>query len=395
MALLAQTQLACTHRACARSGSGGLCRRPSSPVDACDVKRQRAGSSPTPQSIISPATPSAQSASSEADPIEWWTMDQFGQNSAERAAAEELIKYVADWRSVPQDDFWQRKSGKPVLSVATCRSQDGKLESYRGRNTEVSLPAGSLCAERAAIARAASEFRFASELACIAVLDPSDKINPLWPCEVCQSWLSKLRAQSPEISVLAASSSDCRLFAVRVNGENRFPPLPQIPPALCSRWPELVDKTDGTAEWPWESPDLVYVDGAWTFLHAAQQRILKAARAKGAHLLVGVHSDDTLRREFDGPILEQYNTRLERILQHRCVSSVLKNAPWCVTQDMIWSLGIRRVVSGSVCKMQDVGVGGEDPYQVARMMGILEIVPSLDETTEKSIRESHAALGRG
>merc|ERR1719476_502883 len=97
--------------------------------------------------------------------------------------------------------------------------KDGSLVACRGMNTEVSLPAGSLCAERAAIATAATHFLQSSDILAIAVADPQDKINPLWPCEVCQSWLSKLRAQSPSIAVLAVRSSECEAFAVRVNGE--------------------------------------------------------------------------------------------------------------------------------------------------------------------------------
>lgn len=367
-------------------------------LDKNDRKRRRLGSSGSSPGFypISPESPSDHSAVSDVDQSECWTLRQFEHGSPERVAGKELARYVADWKGAEKDEFWQRKSGKPVLAVAVCRSKDGDLATYRGRNTEVSLPAGSLCAERAAIARAASEFHHASELVAIAVLDPSDKLNPLWPCEVCQSWLTKLRSQSPEISVLAATSSACESFALRVNGEPRLPPVVQIPPQVETSvfWPEYVILAEDTMEWPWTAKDLVYVDGAWTFLHSSQQNILKVARAKGTHLLVGVHSDETLRREFDGPILENFATRIGRILQHRCVSSVLKDAPWCVTEDLIKSLGIRRVITGSVCKTQDVGTGDADPYKAARELGVLEVVPSWDETTEKSIRESHAAIAR-
>jgi len=75
------------------------------------------------------------------------------------------------------------------------------------------LPCGSLCAERAAIARAASEGYAAADIVAVAALDPDDKLNPLWPCEVCQSWLAKLRKEA-DISVLAFTSTTCDSFHV-------------------------------------------------------------------------------------------------------------------------------------------------------------------------------------
>mmetsp|Transcript_87303 Transcript_87303/g.242143 ORF Transcript_87303/g.242143 Transcript_87303/m.242143 type:complete len:399 (+) Transcript_87303:89-1285(+) len=382
-----------------------------------EAKRRRLGSQSSTASMSSttassaasgpyssPPSPSVMSDSRHSDPevVEWWVLDALDANSPRRRALEELRRYFLDWFATPQDGFWHRKSGKPVLSVVVCRRKEGTLAVYRGMNTEVSLPAGSLCAERAAIARAASDFQQAEEVVAIATVDPTEKLNPLWPCEVCQSWLAKLRPMSPEISVLAVASTECKSFLVKVNGELQPPPQPVLPPSpllgALAPWPELVELAEGTAEWPWEAKDLVYVDGAWTFLHGAQQNILKQARMRGTHLLVGVHSDEVLKKEFSGPILESYSIRAGRILQNRHVSSVLKDAPWSLTLDMINNLGIQRVITGSVCKTQDVGKadhgGADDPYRVARDLGILEVVPSLDETTERSVHESHVARAR-
>jgi len=125
------------------------------------------------------------------------------------------------------------------------------------------------------------------------------------------------------------------------------------------------------------------------FLRSAHLNILREARSRGSHLLVGVHSDDVLRREFDGPVLENFEQRLDRIMENRHVSSVLKDAPWRVTADMLNSLGIKRVIRGSICKVQDGGKANsnDDPYKVAIDLGILEIIPSFDETTERSMHE--------
>lgn len=148
----------------------------------------------------------------------WWSLDSTKLSSLPvHRAAFEVREYAAAWAASSQDPFWQRKSKKVVLAVVVCRGQDGLLV-YRGMNTEVSLPSGSLCAERAAIASAASHFQRAADIVAIGVLDPENEINPLWPCEVCQSWLSKLKQQA-QISVVALSSASSDRFLVRVNGE--------------------------------------------------------------------------------------------------------------------------------------------------------------------------------
>jgi len=331
----------------------------------------------------------------------WWTADQLAPGSARRFALDQLRQYVADFEGSEADEFWHRKSGKSVLSVVVCKGKDGGFNAYRGLNTEVSLPAGSLCAERAAIGQAASNFQRASDIVVVATVDPQDKLNPLWPCEVCQSWLGKLRAQSPDISVVAVASPACDRFAVRINGETEPPPLPLLhsPAGTCS-WRQRVALADGTDDPPWDAKETVYVDGAWAFMHSAHQHILKVARMRGTHLLVGVHSDEVIEKECGRPTMECYNTRLERVAQNRYVCSVLHSAPWALTKEMLSSLGVKRVITGSVDKSRDGGSENEglDPYAAARELNILEVVSSLDATTESSFhlarvaRAAHAGL---
>jgi cytidine deaminase len=50
--------------------------------------------------------------------------------------------------------FWLRKTRKPVLAVLLVRSQNSEPRIYRGTNMEVSMPTGSLCAERNVIGTA-------------------------------------------------------------------------------------------------------------------------------------------------------------------------------------------------------------------------------------------------
>jgi len=329
------------------------------------------------------------------DEADWWSLEQLEKGSPHRYALEELQRYIVDWAAALRDEYWHRKSGKPVLSVVVCKGRDGSLVAHRGMNTEVSLPSGSLCAERAAIGRAASNFHRASDIVAVATVDPDNKLNPLWPCEVCQSWLVKLRSQSPDIAVIAVESLACDSFLIRVNGEILSPPRLALPPLSLSgsSWQDHVVLADGITEMPWEAQELVYVDGAWTFLHSAHQNILRVGRTRGTHLLVGVHSDEILKQNFDGPIFECFEMRMERVLHNRHVSSVLKDAPWVLTAELIASFGVNRVITGTIDKLQDMGKVDQcyDPYGEARKLGILEVVPSLNATTERSTYEAHVA----
>lgn len=68
--------------------------------------------------------------------------------------------------------FWLRKSKKPVLAVLLVQGQNGEQIMYRGTNMEVSMPTGSLCAERNAIgtALAADPSLKREDLLMVAVL---------------------------------------------------------------------------------------------------------------------------------------------------------------------------------------------------------------------------------
>lgn len=68
--------------------------------------------------------------------------------------------------------FWLRKSKKPVLAVLLVQKKNGEQVVYRGTNMEVSMPTGSLCAERNAIgtALAADPSLKREDLLMVAVL---------------------------------------------------------------------------------------------------------------------------------------------------------------------------------------------------------------------------------
>lgn len=303
--------------------------------------------------------------------FDFWSIASTDPDSAIGHAVRELKLYYEDWRSVQQDPFWHRKSNQTVLSVVVCRRSDGALVAHRGMNTEVSLPSGSLCAERAAIARAATMFHAAHELEAVAVLDPNDKINPLWPCEVCESWLAKLRAESSAISIIAVASSACESFVVRVNGKLQPPPRPTLAPPK-----DLADRVvlaQDTREVPWEAQQLVYVNASWDCLQAQQRHLLRFARSRGTHLLVGIQTDEVLQQGWERPMLQDFDTRLSELLDNRQVSSVLRDAPWRLTKQMIDDLGICRVVSWPTAAAQM-------QVEAARDAGIWEEAPLLERS---------------
>ena len=103
-------------------------------------------------------------------------------NDDARALVEEMVQLRARYlatSSVANDlsdlaSFWLRKTKKPVLAVLLAMSPDepDRRIFYHGINMEVSMPTGSLCAERNCISTAlASNFRLRrQDLKMIAVL---------------------------------------------------------------------------------------------------------------------------------------------------------------------------------------------------------------------------------
>merc|ERR1719343_1194157 len=53
--------------------------------------------------------------------------------------------------------FWLRKTLKPVIAILAVQTANGKIKLYRGTNMEVSMPTGSLCAERNVIGTALAD----------------------------------------------------------------------------------------------------------------------------------------------------------------------------------------------------------------------------------------------
>jgi cytidine deaminase len=101
-------------------------------------------------------------------------------------------------------DFWFRKGLKEVLAVVITRDANNHLRAHRGVNLEVSLPTGSLCAERNAMGSAfvAQPDLQRADIAAVAILSLDPSLPRLGPCGACQEWLRKIAEVNPELQIL-------------------------------------------------------------------------------------------------------------------------------------------------------------------------------------------------
>lgn len=109
--------------------------------------------------------------------------------------------------------YWFRKGKKEVLAVVVTQDPETKeLHAHRGVNLEVSLPTGTLCAERNAIGSALATFPNLErrDVKAVAVLSLADDIGPrLGPCGACTEWLRKVAEVNPDFRVVTFEDYDC------------------------------------------------------------------------------------------------------------------------------------------------------------------------------------------
>mmetsp|Transcript_14252 Transcript_14252/g.33116 ORF Transcript_14252/g.33116 Transcript_14252/m.33116 type:complete len:824 (-) Transcript_14252:1509-3980(-) len=92
--------------------------------------------------------------------------NQFKDRPIVKKVVDEMKRFRDEFSQIlnnaPEDSndiraFWLRKTHKPVLSVLAVQRANGKVKLYRGTNMEVSMPTGSLCAERNVIGTALAD----------------------------------------------------------------------------------------------------------------------------------------------------------------------------------------------------------------------------------------------
>jgi ethanolamine-phosphate cytidylyltransferase len=103
---------------------------------------------------------------------------------------------------------------------------------------------------------------------------------------------------------------------------------------------------------PSKEDKIVYIDGAFDLFHVGHIETLKQAKALGTFLYVGIHDDSTvnLHKGRNYPIMNLHE-RVMNVLSCRYVDEVVIGAPWVVTKDLITTLNLDIVCSGTNTKM--------------------------------------------
>lgn len=140
---------------------------------------------------------------------------------------------------------------------------------------------------------------------------------------------------------------------------------------------------------------VVYAPGEWDLFHVGHVRFLQRARALGDFLLVGCYEDSTIHRKKGRNYpLQTLHERALNVLACRHVDDVLLGAPWVVTKDLLTTLNVTVVATGSNNVHRDplaegaqdpFGMG--DPFQELRQSDVLQILPSACELTMDVIAE--------
>lgn len=139
---------------------------------------------------------------------------------------------------------------------------------------------------------------------------------------------------------------------------------------------------------PGPNARVVYIDGAFDLFHAGHVEILKKARQLGDFLLVGIYTDQIVSEHRGNyhPIMHLHERSLS-VLACRYVDEVIIGAPWEVTKDMITTFNISLVVHGTVSETNTSLTGQTDPYEVAKSMGIFQLLESPKSTTTTSVAQ--------
>ncbi|KAG8469402.1 hypothetical protein KFE25_005857 [Diacronema lutheri] len=133
-------------------------------------------------------------------------------------------------------------------------------------------------------------------------------------------------------------------------GERRSAPEPPSAASHFLLTARMLADFAPAARAPRDEPRcVVYLDGAFDLLHAGHVAAMRAARALGDFLIVGVHDDATVRRVCPAaqPVLT-LNERVMGVLGCRHVDDVLISPPWLLSREMIASLAIAVVVRARV-----------------------------------------------
>jgi ethanolamine-phosphate cytidylyltransferase len=129
---------------------------------------------------------------------------------------------------------------------------------------------------------------------------------------------------------------------------------------------------------------VIYVDGAWDMFHCGHVEFLKACKARGDYVIVGIHGDTVVNKRRGGNLpLMNLHERLLSVLGCKFMDDVLIDAPLEVTPDMIASLHITEVVHGTESDHNHAASSDnnyfDDRYRYPKEMGIYTTIQSPSE----------------
>ena len=126
----------------------------------------------------------------------------------------------------------------------------------------------------------------------------------------------------------------------------------------------------------------VYVDMVGDLFHYGHVRFLERAGRLGDELVVGVHSDETVR-DYKRPTVMTMAERIQVIAACQFVHEVIPDAPLTVTREWIVEHELDLVVHGDDLDEESLGI----MYGVPRDLGILRLVPYANGVSTTEIME--------
>lgn len=128
----------------------------------------------------------------------------------------------------------------------------------------------------------------------------------------------------------------------------------------------------------------IYVQGSFDLYHPGHLDFLKAAKARGDYLIVGVYDDETVKMLNFGK--SPYMTLHERaltIMGCRFVDDVIIGAPYIVSEELMDYFHVSLVVAGQHDHLP--GENGQDPFYVPAAAGKFVKIDSGNALTTQDI----------
>jgi cytidyltransferase-like protein len=133
---------------------------------------------------------------------------------------------------------------------------------------------------------------------------------------------------------------------------------------------------------------IVYIDGTFDLFHIGHVEILKAAKALGDFLIVGILPDDVVNQKkgFGWPVMNLHE-RVLSVLSCRYVDEVIIGAPWAITEELIKVQRISIVARGTVSDPAYKVTSDEydHAFETPRSLGILRNITSPTKLTTSDI----------